>query len=142
MGLDLVLVSELKDGTEQELCYGRKTWNIADFFLGICDRRVDDYYFSVTLDDWNEFVETVKDDPNWDSIRFLKLLDKYEDDEESIPSEQFDEIRNFVFNVYEDSPQLGYAWEARAIINWVHNDDIVQKAFQENPDGIKLIVSF
>ena len=75
MGLDLGIYTEKEiNGTtvEEEICYGRKTWAIAYFFMRRCCNQ-EEYVFPVTKKAWDEFISKVK--PYAENENFVKMIE-------------------------------------------------------------------
>lgn len=154
MGLDLMLVKGThldKDNSalfddSNELCYGRKTWCIANFFMER-SQKIDensDYLWRVPLSTWNEFVNYVKSSELYMNNKIGDILDRWwEDGEElGITEDEYNEVVEFVNDLSDGYPTLGYDWEARTMIDWVAQDSCVQEVFKEDPNSVYLIVSY
>lgn len=138
MGLDLYLVQKQKDGTERELCYGRKTWHIAEFFMthgepldgGEC-------FWRVPFRAWKNFINRAR---AFDLEEMETLTTIFMKGEET--TEEAEKVEDFVCSFSDGYPSLGFAWEADAILRWVDEDEEVRAAFEETPDSIYLIASY
>ena len=152
MGLDLILYKHTKDDMtweeEQaaELAYGRKTWSIADFFRRRCQALEGDWYYKVTKADWNEFIDSLEklNDPVFRQ-KVEDFIDLYDTTE--IWNEKLDKLYYELEEWYDgavnndDSYQLGFDWELRAVLNWFDANEEVQQAFKDGED-IRLVVSY
>ena len=149
MGLDLYLVKntgiEKNEDTEVELCYGRKTWNIAYFFQRGSEPIYpdSDYLYRVPFETWNDFVKYVDralDKLDHDGYEIYDLIDKYEDG--VCDDKENEALQRFVEGLLDIYPALDYAWEARAILDWADKDLEVCEAYDEAPEDIYLIMSY
>lgn len=141
MGLDFGLI-KVKKGTEpiwddnNELAYGRKSWELAQFFNGEWNPE---YFVKLTPDKWNDFIKKIepigdKLEDIWDAF---DIADNLPDD---YPEFVFGEKEQKLIAEYElwynrtwkDTPYLDYYfsvgymlsfWEARNIVNDIFNDD-------------------
>ena len=134
MGLDLGIYTEKEiNGTtvEEEICYGRKTWAIAYFFMKRCCNK-EEYVFPVTKKAWDEFISKVK--PYAENENFVKMIEEYNEfsDEASWEIENIFEC--FLDEALEnDEPYtLGPAWEARVVIDWYEANETIQKLFNDD----------
>ena len=134
MGLDLILEARENPHTDWfEVCYGRKTWNIANFFTN--RNAAGDYFYGVSKQSWIEFCEYVE---KYDISRIRSFLEFK--DEDDLSEEDFNYLE--VFAEIEDVPcQLGLIWEATAILNWYDKKEEVLSLFDKGYE-FHLIVSF
>lgn len=150
MGLDLMLYrvpKEIKgtpnfsywnaDNDDEELAYGRKTWGIYSFFRIRC-KEVDNEVYLVTAEDWQDFMDYFED---WDMPRIMQIIDnvwrlgsKYD-----WSAADADYIVEFVDGMGEG--QLGYEWDAQAMLNWRDADKKVRDAFA-NGDEVVMLASY
>lgn len=140
MGLDFGLI-KVKKGQEpiwddnNELAYGRKSWELAQFFNGEWNTE---YCTKLTPDKWNDFIKKIE-----------SIGDKLEDiwDAFDIANDLANDYPEFVFGekeqkliaeyelwynrTWKDTPTLGYDfsvgymlsfWEARNIVNDIFED--------------------
>lgn len=153
MGLDLVLYKRKKGENpdwdnipfedfekDYELCYGRKTWSIVNFFQSYCGcKRVnpdEDFEYIVTENNWEEFENCVK--PYAENKSFRQMLEDYIEEDDPY-WEIGDLIEQFVETSmrYDGVCQLGAEWDAHAILNWYDSKEEVRKAFK---DGYEVIL--
>ena len=140
MGLDFGLI-KVKKGIKpiwddnNELAYGRKSWELAQFFNGWKTK----YCTKLTLDKWNEFIKKIepigdKLEDIWDAF---DIADNLPDDYPELvfgEKEQklIAEYELWYNRTWEDEPTLGYDfsvgymlsfWKARNIVNDIFNND-------------------
>ena len=140
MGLDFGLIKVRKGNApiwddNNELAYGRKSWELAQFFNGEWNTE---YCTKLTLDKWNDFIAKIepigdKLEDIWDAF---DIADNLPDD---YPELVFGEKEQKLIAEYElwynrtwgDEPTLGYDfsvgymlsfWEARNIVNDIFDD--------------------
>lgn len=140
MGLDLYLlqgtVEEINNGMNIELCYGRKTWVLADFFIERSE-PIKEWLYRVPLSAWEEFMEILHSTKEFEDTEFKILLNRY-----AFTDTELYQVRNFVKLFGNEGCQLGDDWEARTIIRWGEADEEVRKAFKNSPSDIYLLVSY
>lgn len=149
MGLDLILESKNKkyygDDDWHELAYGRKTWDIADFFRDRNEPIEDDWLYYVTRESWDAFIAVVNryaTDPVF--LNAFNHIKHYNDSETGAePTEaEYNQLHALLEDITPEwYAQLGVEWETRAIIRWYNANPIVQDAFNRN-DEIRLVVSY
>jgi len=125
----------------EELAYGRKTWGIANFFRGRCDKYQDfDEVYTVTEDVWDEFIKYFKD---YDLNKINRILDEIWDcgEDYDYNSKDYHYLQNFVDDLNYETPYLGYEWDARAMLRWYDANDAVKEAFA-NGQEVRLIASY
>ena len=148
MGLDLILYKKTKDIEEMsmeeeldsELAYGRKTWALARFFMNMAEENVDDeYYFPITEEDWNTFIDSFE--PFFKSEDICNLIREYSPEEDTSEKiyDLIEHIMNTGFGKYE-TYTLGAVWEAQTTLEWYEADREVRDAFEEGE--VWLIVSY
>lgn len=137
MGLDLgVYISADDKGIEieKELCYGRKTWAIANFFIKRCG-NAEEYAFPITKKAWDEFISNVK--PYANNEHFVKMIEDYDEFSDNASWEIENIFGFFLDDVLENNKTytLGPAWEARAVMDWYDTNETIQKLFD---DGVTI----
>ena len=150
MGLDLMLYRISKEiertpsfsywsagNEDDELAYGRKTWGIYHYFHKRCE-EVGYEVYKVTPEAWQDFMDYFED---WDIPRIMKILDdawqlgnKYD-----WSAADADYMVDFVDGMGEG--QLGYEWDAQAMLNWRDADKEVRDAFA-NGDEVVMLASY
>lgn len=137
MGLDLILEARENPHTDWfEVCYGRKTWNIANFFRNRNAAIKGDYLYGVSKQSWIEFCEYIE---KYDIPRIRNIL-KSNIDEDYLSDEDYDYIEDFT-DMTDVPCQLGLIWEATAILNWYDKKEEVLSLFDKGYE-FHLIVSF
>ena len=145
MGLDLILYRKdiPIENSDSELAYGRKTWAIANFFRKRCKPIKEDYYYKVTEQDWNDFINSLEDldDPSFRAKveKFLTINPEVNKEYDDL----YEEIEWWLDNVLENDNfyVLGLDWELRAVIDWYESDERVREAFEDGAP-VELIVSY
>lgn len=141
MGLDLTLYCKPKNISygdydhHIELAYGRKTWAISNFFTMNCGCEMieDDYFYRVTEEDWEYFIQTVKPIfTNEFVVNMIENYNEFEDEDEYGITEQL--LRYCLDMIFDDEYYLGVAWEARAALQWYKADKKVRIAFEAGAD--------
>lgn len=154
MGLDLYLVKNIdgldaigsgNEEKEEELCYGRKTWTIATFFMDRSERCYEDTdcYWRVPHSAWDEYMNYINsalDRLEDKGYEINDLIEKYRTDSDT--DEEAEALEEFVDGLCDYPPTLGYDWEAQAMIDWAESDLEVCDAFEDAPKDIYLIVSY
>ena len=152
MGLDLTLYSmnfeynndiwrnEEKYEKLQELCYGRKTWAIAEFFMRRC-KEIDECVYEVDEIAWIDFFESVR--PVVENKELMDILDRWSKNEDDITEEEYSAFEKALDDalVNDDIYSLGVDWEGRAVVRWYEADEKVREAFN-NGNTLILSVSF
>lgn len=103
MGLDLTLY---KNG--KEICYGRKTWTLFDFFKTA--EEISEFEYKVPLSRIKEFVNLLKNDE-----KFLESICGRDD----LTDEEYEKCEKICDKVASgEDCQLGADWEASAYYCW------------------------
>lgn len=149
MGLDLSLyavsaandinVNESDDWIE--LAYGRKTWFIWHYFKDLKSTIAtkDNQILIIPKEAWKSFIEILNQ--NRERISDYVAFKEKEEEEEvtfteaRIQDMAFQEWYNKTFN---DTPYLGYDWDARAMLRWLDADSKVSK-YLDDPSYILLL---
>lgn len=147
MGLDLSLYAVPAandiDATESdnwiELAYGRKTWFIWDYFKNLKSTVAtkDDQILVIPKEAWKSFIEIL--DQNRERISDYVIF-KEEEQKVSFAEAQ---IQDMVFQewyneTFDDTPTLGYDWDARAMLRWLDADFKVSK-YLDDPSYILIL---
>lgn len=140
-------------------CYGRKTWGI--YYL-LRDRENplfvgQDSLYKVTKETWDNFVATVSSaTDNTEDIRHaICLVNSWEyseppydnvdwTEDEDLPQEVYEAyhlVEAFCDSIQNVNPTLGYAWDARAILDWYEANDKIQAAFNAGKE-LLLVASY
>lgn len=147
MGLDLSLyavpaandinVNESDDWIE--LAYGRKTWFIWYYFKDLKSTIAtkDNQILIIPKEAWKSFIEIL----NQNRERISDYVDFKEEEEEVTFIEA--RIRDMLFQewyskTFDDTPTLGYDWDARAMLRWLNADSEVSK-YLDDPSYILLL---
>lgn len=149
MGLDLSLyaVSAANDININEsdnwieLAYGRKTWFIWHYFKDLKSTIAtkDNQILIIPKEAWKSFIEILNQ--NRERISDYVAFKEKEEEEEvtfteaRIQDMAFQEWYNKTFN---DTPYLGYDWDARAMLRWLDADSEVSK-YLDDPSYILLL---
>lgn len=149
MGLDLSLyavsaandinINESDDWIE--LAYGRKTWFIWHYFKDLKSTIAtkDNQILIIPKEAWKSFIEILNQ--NRERISDYVAFKEKEEEEEvtfteaRIQDMAFQEWYNKTFN---DTPYLGYDWDARAMLRWLDADSKVSK-YLDDPSYILLL---
>lgn len=164
MGLDLMMYNkreymeynDIDYNKITELAYGRKTWAIESYFASRSYPMTppEEYVFDVPEEAWDEFYTTAIDlgfekFKIWVDVisEYDHILENAEDEE----NEQFEEIYMKAYTKAEEymshlfdgevNYQLGMAWEARAVVNWIESYPKVKETY-ERGDGVIMVASF
>ena len=147
MGLDLSLYAVPAandiDVTESdswiELAYGRKTWFIWDYFKNLKSTVVtkDDQILIVSKEAWKSFIEILDQNRERisDYVTFKEEEKKVSFAEAQIQDMVFQEWYNETF---DDTPTLGYDWDARAMLRWLDVDFKVSR-YLDDPSYILVL---
>lgn len=147
MGLDLSLYAVPAandiDATESdnwiELAYGRKTWFIWDYFKNLKSTVAtkDDQILIIPKEAWKSFIEILNQNRERisDYVTFKEEEEKVAFAEAQIQDMVFQEWYNETF---DDTPTLGYDWDARAMLRWLDADFKVSK-YLDDPSYILIL---
>lgn len=147
MGLDLSLYAVPAandiDVTESdnwiELAYGRKTWFIWDYFKNLKSTVAtkNDQILIVSKEAWKSFIEILDQNRERisDYVTFKEEEQKVSFAEAQIQDMIFQEWYNETF---DDTPTLGYDWDARAMLRWLDADSKVSK-YLDDPSYILIL---
>ena len=167
MGLDLIMYNKREymeyNGTEYdkitELAYGRKTWAIESYFASRSSPIVpEEYVFDVPEVAWDEFYSTAINfgfekfkiwvDVIYEYERIGEHMGENTDDEEDYQLEKiytkaYTKTEEYLSHLFgsEANYQLGMAWEAKALVNWVESYQKVKETY-ERGDGVIMVASF
>lgn len=154
MGLDLMMYNEreyMKCNKITELAYGRKTWAIETYFASRSYLLIPkEYVFEVPEVAWDEFYTTAIN-LGFEKFKiWVDVISEYENAEDE-ENEQFEEIYMKAYTKAEEymshlfgsaaNYQLGMAWEAKAVVNWVESYPKVKETY-ERGDGVIMVASF
>lgn len=147
MGLDLSLyavpaandINAIELDNWVELAYGRKTWFIWYYFKNLKSTVVtkDDQILIVSKEAWKSFIEILNQNRERisDYVTFKEEEEKIAFAEPQIQDMVFQEWYNETF---DDTPTLGYDWDARAMLRWLDADSEVSK-YLDDPSYILLL---
>ena len=148
MGLDFGLIKVKKGSTpiwddNNELAYGRKSWELARFFNGGKDCT------KLTLDKWNDFITKIKPigdklEDVWDAF---DIADNLPDD---YPEFVFGEREQKLIAEYElwynktwnDTPYLDYFFSVSYMLSFWKAKDIVWDIFEDGEYDLYTIASY
>ena len=154
MGLDLMMYNEreyMKCNKITELAYGRKTWAIESYFASRSYLLIPkEYVFEVPEVAWDEFYTTAIN-LGFEKFKiWVDVISEYEntDDEEDYQLEEiymkaYTKAEEYMSHLFdgEANYQLGMAWEAKAVVNWVESYPKVKETY-ERGDGVIMVASF
>ena len=148
MGLDLTLYAvpaandiNPDDARDKwiELAYGRKTWFIWDYFKNLKSTVTtkDDQILIIPKEAWKSFIEILNQNRERisDYVAFKEEEKKVSFAEAQIQDMVFQEWYNETF---DDTPTLGYDWDARAMLRWLDVDSEVSK-YLDDPSYILIL---
>ena len=147
MGLDLSLyavpaandIDATKSDNWIELAYGRKTWFIWDYFKNLKSTVAtkDDQILVIPKEAWKSFIEILDQNRERisDYVTFKEEEKKVTFAEAQIQDMVFQEWYNETF---DDTPTLGYDWDARAMLRWLDADSKVSK-YLDDPSYILIL---
>ena len=147
MGLDLSLyavpaandIDATKSDNWIELAYGRKTWFIWDYFKNLKSTVAtkDDQILVIPKEAWKSFIEILDQNRERisDYVTFKEEEKKVTFAEAQIQDMVFQEWYNETF---DDTPTLGYDWDARAMLRWLDADFKVSK-YLDDPSYILIL---
>lgn len=147
MGLDLSLYAVPAandiDATESdnwiELAYGRKTWFIWDYFKNLKSTVAtkDDQILVIPKEAWKSFIEIL--DQNRERISDYVIF-KEEEQKVSFAEAQIQDMvfQEWYIETFDDTPTLGYDWDARAMLRWLDADFKVSK-YLDDPSYILIL---
>lgn len=149
MGLDLSLyavsaandININKSDDWIELAYGRKTWFIWHYFKDLKSTVVtkDDQILVVSKEAWKSFIEVLNQ--NRERISdYVAFKEKEEDEEVTFTEARIQDIafQEWYNETFNDTPYLGYDWDARAMLRWLDADSKVSK-YLDDPSYILLL---
>lgn len=162
MGLDLMLkaVPTASDidykviENCEDICYGRKTWFIWNWFRFCGKAKVlpGATMIKITREAWDTFIDILNQKKslieNYLDIVYyhedITLTDIYL----NIINEQmrgFSIIEEFVHwydETFDETPTLGYSWDARAMLDWLAAADEVRKKVDDPSYMVLLIADY
>ena len=167
MGLDLIMYNKREymeyNGTEYdkitELAYGRKTWAIESYFASRSSPMAqEEYVFDVPEEAWDEFYTTAINlgfekfkiwvDVIYEYERIGEHMGENTEDEEDYQLEEiymkaYTKAEEYLSHLFDgdENYQLGMAWEAKAVVNWVESYPKVKETY-ERGDGVIMVASF
>lgn len=149
MGLDLSLyaapaandININKSDDWIELAYGRKTWFIWHYFKDLKSTVVtkDDQILVVSKEAWKSFIEVLNQ--NRERISdYVAFKEKEEEEEVTFTEARIQDIafQEWYNETFNDTPYLGYDWDARAMLQWLDADSEVSK-YLDDPSYILLL---
>lgn len=155
MGLDLMMYNEreyMKCNKITELAYGRKTWAIESYFASRSYLLIPkEYVFEVPEVAWDEFYTTAIN-LGFEKFKiWVDVISEYEHICENTEDDQLEEIYMKAYTKAEEymshlldgeaNYQLGMAWEAKAVVNWVESYPKVKETYKRG-DGVIMVASF
>ena len=147
MGLDLSLyavpaandINVTESDNWVELAYGRKTWFIWDYFKNLKSTVAtkDDQILVIPKEGWKSFIEILDQNRERisDYVTFKEEEEKVSFAEAQIQDMVFQEWYN---DTFDDTPTLGYDWDARAMLRWLDADFKVSK-YLDDPSYILIL---
>lgn len=149
MGLDLSLyavpaandINAIESDNWVELAYGRKTWFIWYYFKNLKSTVVtkDDQILIVPKEAWKSFIEILNQ--NRERISdYVAFKEKEEEEEVSFAEARIQDMafQEWYNETFDDTPTLGYDWDARAMLRWLDADSEVSK-YLDDPSYILLL---
>ena len=157
MGLDLMMYNK-REYTKYndfnkitELAYGRKTWAIESYFASRSYPIIQkEYVFDVPEAAWDEFYATAinlgfEKFKIWIDVvsEYENIADEENDQLEEIYMKAYTKAEEYMSHLFgsEANYQLGMAWEAKVVINWVEAYPKVKETY-ERGDGVIMVASF
>ena len=157
MGLDLMMYNK-REYTKYndfnkitELAYGRKTWAIESYFASRSYPIIQkEYVFDVPEAAWDEFYTTAinlgfEKFKIWIDVvsEYENIADEENDQLEEIYIKAYTKAEEYLSHLFGSAAnyQLGMAWEARAVVNWVESYPKVKETY-ERGDGVIMVASF
>ena len=163
MGLDLMMYNKseymayncIAYDKITELAYGRKTWAIESYFATRSYPIIQkEYVFDVPEIAWDEFYTTAIN-LGFEKFKiWVDVISEYEhicentEDEENYQLEEiymkaYTKAEKYMSHLFdgEVNYQLGMAWEAKAVVNWVESYPKVKETY-ERGDGVIMVASF
>lgn len=151
MGLDFGLVKVRKGNdpiweTDNELAYGRKSWELAEFFNGYGRTS---YIEKLTLEKWNEFIEKIE--PIGDKLEDIgNAFDIAENLPDDYPEFVFGDNEKKLIAEYElwynktwnDEPYLGYDFSIGYILSFWKVKDLVRELLEGDEYDLYTIASY
>ena len=162
MGLDLTLEAvptasdiDYKAIEEcEDICYGRKTWFIWNWFrfCGKAEVLPNATMIKITREAWDTFVDILNQKKslieNYLDIVYyhedLTLTDIYL----NIINEQMrgfsiiKEFEDWYDETFDETPTLGYSWDARAMLDWLAAADKVREKIDDPSYMVLLIADY
>ena len=158
MGLDLMMYNKreyMECNKITELAYGRKTWAIESYFASRSYPIISkEYVFDVPEIAWDEFYTTAIN-LGFEKFKiWVDVISEYEQICENIDDEEDYQLEEIYMKAYTKAEeylshlfgsaanyQLGMAWEAKAVVNWVESYPKVKETY-ERGDGVIMVASF
>lgn len=149
MGLDLSLyavsaandinVNESDDWIE--LAYGRKTWFIWHYFKDLKSTIAtkDNQILVIPKEAWKSFIEILNQ--NREKISdYVAFKEKEEEEEVTFTEARIQDMafQEWYSETFNDTPYLGYDWDARAMLRWLDADSEISK-YLDDPSYILLL---
>lgn len=159
MGLDLMMYNKseymayncIAYDKITELAYGRKTWAIESYFATRSYPIIQkEYVFDVPEAAWDEFYATAinlgfEKFKIWIDVvsEYENIVDEENDQLEEIYVKAYTKAEEYMSHLFdgEANYQLGMAWEAKAVVNWVESYPKVKETY-ERGDGVIMVASF
>ena len=159
MGLDLMMYNKseymayncIAYDKITELAYGRKTWAIESYFATRSYPIIQkEYVFDVPEAAWDEFYATAinlgfEKFKIWIDVvsEYENIADEENDQLEEIYMKAYTKAEEYMSHLFdgEANYQLGMAWEAKAVVNWVESYPKVKETY-ERGDGVIMVASF
>ena len=159
MGLDLMMYNKseymayncIAYDKITELAYGRKTWAIESYFATRSYPIIQkEYVFDVPEAAWDEFYTTAinlgfEKFKIWIDVvsEYENIVDEENDQLEEIYVKAYTKAEEYMSHLFdgEANYQLGMAWEAKAVVNWVESYPKVKETY-ERGDGVIMVASF
>ena len=138
----------------EDICYGRKTWFIWNWFrfCGKAEVLPNATMIKITREAWDTFVDILNQKKslieNYLDIVYyhedLTLTDIYL----NIINEQMrgfsiiKEFEDWYDETFDETPTLGYSWDARAMLDWLAAADKVREKIDDPSYMVLLIADY
>lgn len=151
MGLDFGLVRARKGNDpiwddDTELAYGRKSWELAEFFNGYGFTK---YSEKLTLEKWNEFIEKLEPiaDKLEDIANAFEIAENLPDDYPELvfgdkEKKLIAEYELWYKRTWDDEPYLGYDFSTSYMISFWNAKDLVKRLLEGDTYDVYTIASY
>lgn len=136
-----------------EICYGRKTWFIWNWFrfCGKAEVLPNAIMIKMTREAWDTFIDILNQKKSLIE-KYLETVYYYDDmialtdiyiniiNEQMRHEPIIKEFEEWYDKTFYDTPTLGYSWDARAMLDWLAAADEVREKI-DDPSYVVLLIA-